>query len=144
VVEAVSFQKALARDERLERMRTECGFTIVEHQTNINKSDETFGVARMASSYIDQTIQIPWAGEAEREMFQPFIDEHTQWRASIPTRLRVQDYVMSAWFPWMQWQRLRESERQQTLVIKGEGLPFRATAHRQIFEYRGSVLGGRR
>jgi len=144
VVEAVSFQKALARDERLEKMRQELGFTIVEHQTNINKSDETFGVARMASSYIDQTIQIPWADEAEREMFQPFIDEHTQWRASIPTRLRVQDYVMSAWFPWMQWQRFRESQRQQTLVIKGEGLPFRATQHRQVFEYRGSVLGGRR
>lgn len=145
IVEAVSFQKALARDERLEKMRRELGFTIIEHITAGNKADTTFGVARMASSYIDQTIEIPWAGEEEQRMFQPFVDEHVQWRATIPTRLRVQDYVMSEWFIWMRWQKMREKHLQPAAKsIRTQPMPFQPTKHANMFEYKGSVVGSRR
>jgi hypothetical protein len=145
IVEAVSFQKALARDERLEAMRRECGFTIIEHTTASNKQDQTFGVARMASSFIDQTIEIPWAGEDEQHMFAPLLDELTQWRATIPTRLRVQDMVMSLWFMWMRWQKMRQSHIQPAAKsIRTQPMPFTPTQHRNMFEYKGSILGGKR
>jgi hypothetical protein len=140
IVEAVSFQKALARDERLERMRRECGFSIVEHTTSSNKLDTTFGVARMASSFIDQTIWIPAADADSEKAFQDLIAELVQWRATIPTRLRTQDLVMSLWFLWVQWQKLRKDHSTQTREIATAGMPFHPTAYKAgMFRY-GSVL----
>lgn len=141
VVEAVAFQKALARDERLEAMRRECGFTIVEHTTGSNKMDATFGVARMASSFIDETIWIPAADQESNDAFQALIAELVQWRATIPTRLRTQDLVMSLWFVWVQWQKYRKAAASQTLSIKGTGMPYSPTRYTPgAFKYGRSVL----
>jgi hypothetical protein len=137
IVEAVSFQKALARDERLEAMRRECGFTIVEHTTSRNKLDETFGVARMASSFIDQTIVIPWATEAEQQMFQALIAELVPWRATIPTRLRVQDLVMSLWFIWVKWQDFRRQAYKATKSLRTTSMPYQPTGYKPGFKYSG-------
>lgn len=140
MVEAVSFQKALARDERLEKMRRDCGFTIVEHTTSSNKMDATFGVARMASSFIDDTIWIPAGNEASNQHFLGLIAELVQWRATIPTRLRVQDMVMSLWFIWVQWQKYRKAHEERTGSIQGAGMPWKPTSYRPGFKYRGTVL----
>ena len=140
MVEAVSFQKALARDERLEKMRRELGFTIVEHTTAKNKMDETFGIARMASSFIDDTIWIPAGNEESVKHFAPLIAELVQWRATIPTRLRVQDMAMSLWFIWVQWQKYRKAHEEKTDRIVGSGMPWKPTGYRPGFKYRGTVL----
>jgi hypothetical protein len=141
VVEAAAFQKALARDERLEKMRRQCGFTIIEHQTGANKSDETFGFARMASSFIDQTIEIPWADEIAQQEFQPLLDELLLWRATIPVRLRTQDMGMSLWFVWLKWQQMRKTAEQQIKTLKTAGVPYKATNYKAgVFQVRGSVL----
>ena len=140
IVEAVSFQKALARDERLERMRRDCGFVIIEHTTAKNKLDETFGVARMASSFIDQTIQIPAADPESEKAFLDLIGELVAWRATIPTRLRTQDLVMSLWFIWVQWQQYRKDAGRAISEISTMGTPFRPTTYKAgLFKY-GSVL----
>lgn len=139
IVEAAAFQKALARDERLQELSRRCGFEVIEHQTGINKADPTFGFARMASSFIDQTIWIPWADEAAAKEFQPLIDELLLWRATIPVRLRTQDMGMSLWFPWMRWQKMRDAAFQETKIIKMAGMPMRPTEFSQggVFVYRG-------
>jgi hypothetical protein len=141
IVEAVSFQKYMARDERLEKMRRECGFTIVEHTTASNKMDITFGVARMASSFIDETILIPSADKAASDGFAPLIAELVQWRATIPTRLRTQDLVMSLWFVWVKWQEYRKNFEHRTTSIKGEGMPFKPMHYSPgTFKYDRSVV----
>lgn len=141
VVEAVSFQKALARDERLEQMRRDCGFTIVEHTTSSNKMDTTFGVARMASSFIDDTIWIPAADQESDDAFKALIAELVAWRATIPTRLRIQDLVMSLWFIWVQWQKLRVAAKNPTKSIQGQGMPFKPTEYKPgVFKYGGSLI----
>jgi len=141
MVEAVSFQKALARDERLEKMRKECGFEIVEHVTGMNKLDETFGVARMASSFIDETIIIPWADQEAADMFGTLIAELLQWRATIPTRLRTQDLIMSIWFMWVRWQQFRKDSEHETRVIRTSGMPFKPTSYKPgLFQHGRSFF----
>jgi hypothetical protein len=136
IVEAVSFQKALARDERLEKMRRECGFTIVEHTTASNKLDQTFGVARMASSFIDQTIWIPASDAESEKAFQDLIGELVAWRATIPTRLRTQDLVMSLWFLWIKWQQFRKEHESKVTAITTAGDPFSPTGYKTgMFTY---------
>lgn len=144
MVEAVSFQKALARDERLDRMRKKYGFEIVEHVTSSNKQDETFGVARMASSFIAGEIWIPNGDEATAHQFKPLLDELLDWRATIPTRLRVQDMVMSLWFIWMRWQQYRKFQREGTMQIKGTGMLTKPTGYTPGKVSYGGVLVRRR
>lgn len=140
-VEAVSFQKALARDERLDAMRRACGFVVVEHQTNRNKNDETFGVARMASSFIAGEVEIPWGDEVTRNHFEWWVRELLDWRATIPARLRVQDGVMAFWFVWLRWQQFRASQRNtQGHRVRSEGMPYKPTMYKPLTGVSGSPL----
>jgi hypothetical protein len=128
MVEAVSFQKALARDERLYEMKEKCGFEIVEHVTAGNKQDETYGLARMASQFIDRSFILPAADEDSRKASQLLIDEALSWRATIPTRDRTQDILMTVWFQWLRWQTMRLKERKSQKEVKGNGMPFAPTS----------------
>lgn len=143
IVEAVSFQKALARDERLEKMKKECGFEIIEHTTALNKLDTTFGLARMASSFIDSSIILPWGDEDSQKAVQLLIDEALAWRATIPTAQRTQDILMATWFMWLRWQKLRKVEKEQQDELKAAAMPFSPTALPGGMTQYGPLVRGR-
>jgi hypothetical protein len=113
----------------------------VEHVTALNKQDQTFGFARMASSFIDGTIIIPWADDESKAMFSRLIAELVAWRATIPVRLRTQDMGMSLWFIWLKWQEFRKAALHASVRIQTQGTPFRPTDYKAgLFRYGGSLV----
>lgn len=127
IIEANAFQKALVHDERLISIANKHGFAVVPHVTNINKHDETFGVARVASSFIDQSIVLPALNDPN-DKIQRFIDELCGWRADIATRYRIQDQVVMLWFAWMHWQQIRLWAKTPTpKIISRRSLPWKPT-----------------
>jgi hypothetical protein len=103
IIEAMNFQRGLARDERLLDMQKHYGFALREHLTGINKYDENIGVPSMCGSFLRGEIVLPWAD-----------DELTrQLRAWKPlkrgSKLR-QDRVMALWFAWIVWQQRAKTD----------------------------------
>jgi hypothetical protein len=95
----------------------------------------------MASSFIDQTVQIPAADQEAQDHFAPLIAELVAWRATIPVRLRTQDLVMSLWFVWIKWQEYRKNMEHRTTSIRGTGMPFKPSPYSPgTFKYDRPVL----
>lgn len=104
VIEAVHWQRALVRDERLEAMGRKYGFIPVPHNTNRNKLDPVMGVSAMASSFIRNEITFPYEGgpgAVSAARMDPILAELGAWRPNIPTRLLKQDFPMALWFGWL-------------------------------------------
>lgn len=114
VIEKNAFQRGLANDYRLAEVAARHGFLIRHHETGRNKTDPTLGVAAMAGGFIAHEIDIPWGDDTTRSRFKPLIDQLSNWRPNIPTRMLKQDAVMALWFAWKNWQEWRESAMYQT------------------------------
>lgn len=104
VVEAMNFQRGLARDERLADVKNKHGFTMGEHMTNVNKYDDNIGLASMAGDWEAGKIELPYGPD---ELTRLEIDETCkQFKAWKPlkrgSKLR-QDRVMTTWFAWIYW-----------------------------------------
>jgi len=126
VVEGNAYQKGLVNDLRLRELSRQRGFIVVEHETGRNKLDESLGVGRMPTSFVQGKISIPWGDERSRHTFEPFIGELHNWRANVPTRQLRQDMVMALWFCWLEWQRRVNTIGQDRPNWKARGLPWRA------------------
>lgn len=129
VIEAVGFQKGIARDERLtgdDGLEKKLGFRIHEHTTGVNKLDEvSYGVAAMVSSFIQGEIWIPWGDDKTAQRMEPLVMQLLDWRPFIPTRYIEQDLVMSLWFIWKWWMGMRRSAESYTEeAFKSQGMPF--------------------
>lgn len=109
VVEVNAFQKALAADDRLRQVARDYGFQVIEHSTSRNKADPTFGVASMAGAMMRNEISLPAGDPRSIEIMAPLISELRAWRPDVPPKLLLQDRVMSLWFLWRHWARLREN-----------------------------------
>lgn len=107
VVEAVAFQRGLANDDRLRELGRQYGFRIVPHMTGMNKLDEAMGVASMDTSFTTLEIDLPYADEFTKAKVDLLVGELQSWRPNVPTRKIRQDLVMSMWFAWLEWMRLR-------------------------------------
>lgn len=141
IIERNAFQKGLARDDRLLTMSSSYGFRLLEHQTHLNKRDETFGVASMAQDFARQLIEIPWADDPiTRARMEPLVSELEAWRADVPTRKIRQDRVMSLWFAWLRWRQMGAQQRTHAKPITTKGSPFGKTSvGRRVLQGSGRV-----
>lgn len=108
VIERNYFQQGLAYDERLISWGNQRGVTIHTHTTGSNKYDDTIGIASMAGTLTHRQMDFPWADNEARAMFQPCLEQFEAWRPDVPAKHRIQDRVVSVWFPWIWWQARRE------------------------------------
>lgn len=136
VVEANSYQKALANDERLIDLGRTRGFRIVPHTTGINKLDQTLGVAQMASSMSEGTMTWIWGDDDLRKEMAVMEAELLRWRSDVPTKKLRQDTVMSLWFGWLHWQKHKASWADADLRVNrpqtAHQLPWRPQGMRDV------------
>ena len=130
VIEAMNFQRGLARDERLGKIKTVHGFTMGEHLTNINKYSENIGLASMAGDWEAGKIDLPY--DTSDQFTRDEIDEMCrQLRAWKPlargSKLR-QDRVMTMWFAWIWWQDKRGRMDRVPQNWKRQGVPYVASS----------------
>jgi hypothetical protein len=125
VIEAMVFQKGLARDERLIEMTEEYGFRIREHLTGVNKYDETIGVPSMALSFMRGEMDIAYADDPPtRHQADELIRQLKSWRPfKRGTRLR-QDQVMALWFIWILWRQRKQAFSVDTSQFNYKALPW--------------------
>jgi len=127
-VEAMNFQRGLARDERLEAVKNRWGFTMSEHLTGINKYDENIGIASMAGDWEAGKILLPYADDAfTRTEIDEFCRQLKAWKPYVRgTKLR-QDRVMAMWFAWIHWESIRQRLDAKPQNWNRLGLPYAVT-----------------
>lgn len=108
-IEVNAYQKSLGNDERLRNLSRLRGFRIRPHTTGVNKADPDFGVASMASTFIDGLIEWPWGDQRSQDMFGVLEAELHAWREGVATKKIRQDTVMTLWFCWLFWQKRRKA-----------------------------------
>lgn len=124
-IEAMNFQRGLARDERLLELKREIGFTIEEHLTGSNKYDENIGVASMAGDWENGKIRIPYVDDPfTRREADEIWRQLKSWRPlARGTKLR-QDRVMAMWFAWIWWAEKRHAMDRKPVSWKRAGVPW--------------------
>lgn len=131
IIEDVAFQRALARDERLQALGRKYGFLVKGHTTGKNKHDPVMGVAAMASSFIREEITFPFQGghgSISAARMDPMFGELLAWRPNIPTKLLTQDFPMAMWFGWLDILSQRHGMGIATDAWNRGGLPWRQTS----------------
>lgn len=126
VIEAMNFQRGLARDERLREMGDQYGFAIREHMTGSNKIDPDIGVPSMARAFIKREVDIAYGDDDRtREIADQFRYQLLRWApGKRGTQLR-QDQVMAFWFCWNVWQTRRRTIATASTSFKGDSLPWK-------------------
>lgn len=144
VIEAMNFQRGLARDERLQEMAVRYGFSLREHLTGVNKYDPDIGVPSMTSTFIKKEIDMPWkADERTRELVGEFREQHLRWKPGVKGNVLRQDMVMSEWFVWILWQSRRRNHLAAGTNFKGSGLPWTPTTSGLLLPAGASPFYGR-
>ena len=129
VIEAMNFQRGLARDERLKELADRHGFQAREHLTNANKYDADIGVPSMVSSFIRKEIDIPNGDDNRtREVAAQLRNQLLRWRPGARGSNLRQDQVMALWFPWVVWQSRRKVVDQASTNFTSAPLPWKPTS----------------
>jgi hypothetical protein len=125
VIEAMNFQRGLARDERLREMSDRYGFGLREHLTGVNKYDADIGVPSMVSTFLKREIDIPYGDdEWTRDVAAQFRNQLLRWRPGIKGNVLRQDQVMALWFVWILWQSRRKTVAEASSAFQSHGLPW--------------------
>lgn len=138
IIEAMNFQKGLARDDRLVAICETYGLYASEHLTGANKYDSNIGVPSMAGDFTKHAISLPYGDDYSKHLSDLIIGECLNWKPKIDpetgravvargNRLR-QDLVMALWFGWIRWNNMRPTlEGQYETPISVGGLPWRTS-----------------
>ena len=113
IIESNAIQGGIARDSRIDALKTKYMFEVREHQTSFNKFDDKIGVASMAGAFRRNEISIAWGDADATEKMEQLIRELTNWRPDVPTRALRQDFVMAMWFVYLRWLQKRPFMREQ-------------------------------
>lgn len=125
VIEAMNFQRGLARDERLRDLATRYGFQIREHLTGTNKYDADIGVPSMVSTFIKGEFDIAYGDDDRtRRMADTLREQLLRWRPGIKGNILRQDQVMALWFVWIVWQSRRKAVDYASTKFTSHGLPW--------------------
>lgn len=127
VIETVAWQRALARDERLEALGRKYGFRVHGHNTGRNKLDAVMGVAAMAGSFLRGEFRIPWKDAVSAARMEPVIAELRAWRPGVSDKLIKQDRVVTLWFGWVFILNARHGMGIKPDAWKRGGLPYHLT-----------------
>ena len=129
IVEAMNFQRGLARDERLQERKRKWGFTMGEHLTGINKYDEDVGLASMAGDWEAGMIELPYANDpATRTHVDEICRQLKAWKPKVKGNRLRRDRVMTMWFAWIWWR----ANRKRVVETKAQswqrqGVPYGTT-----------------
>lgn len=141
VIEAMNFQRGLARDERLVQLRTKHAFTMGEHMTNVNKYDQNIGIASMAGDWEAGNIVLPY-GDDERTRRD--VDETCRqlkaWKPLVRGNKVRMDRVMTMWFAWIWWQSKRTTLEAEPIKWRRHGLLLGADARPRLIIPIGARL----
>ncbi|MDE2022287.1 MAG: helix-turn-helix domain-containing protein [Patescibacteria group bacterium] len=106
VIENNTLQSGYLTDDAFLDIKARYGFQAVGHHTGDSKRDEKLGVPAMMDAIVRGEIRFPKMGENDLGLARLF-DQLISWRPDIPTRRLVQDEVMSLWFAYLLWKKLR-------------------------------------
>lgn len=121
VIENNTLQSGYLTDDDFIELRDEFGFRAVGHHTGENKKDQQLGVPAMMAAIVRGEIRFPKIGPDDTA-FATLFDQLMAWRPDIPTKLLVQDQVMSLWFCYLLWRKLRAQVNQDASSWKRPGL----------------------
>lgn len=131
VIEAMNFQRGLARNSQLLAMRDKWGFQIREHLTGMNKYDENIGIASMAGDFSTGKVELPYAPDATtRSCIDEVISQAKKWKPGARGNKLRQDRLMVIWFAWILWEQRRLAMRphdDKNLSWKRKGVPWGRT-----------------
>jgi hypothetical protein len=132
VLEDKAFQKGLLDDEGLIALRERYNFTTHGHQTGTNKYDPDLGIPQMARSFERGEILLPGAPDDPTGEMRRILDEHMlKWRPYKRGNRLTQDLVITLWFAWMTWRRVRHLMADASVEHAGwktAGLPYTPTS----------------
>lgn len=123
VIEDANLQSGYLVDDRFLALQEEFGFRAVGHTTGTNKRDPNLGIPALMNAIIRREVTFPGGGTslAEPGMVGLF-EQLMRWRPDIPTKMIVQDAVMSLWFNWSLWLKLRGQLQPRADEWKRSGL----------------------
>lgn len=129
IIERDGHQKHFRADDRLVALCERYGVQTQDHTTSRNKSDPMFGVASMPSSFMRREIRFPYGDEMSRIRTDALVHQLRSWRADVPTKLLVQDAVMSLWFNWRNWRQWLEAHETTNMHEQWhrQGMPYHPT-----------------
>jgi hypothetical protein len=128
IVEAKNFQLGLARDDRLREIADVYRFNLREHLTGVNKYAEDVGVPTMATSFMREYVDLPYADDAyTRELTNALSNQLLNWRPFAKGNVLRQDQVMALWFGWIFWDMRRRQNGCDASSFKMHGLPWQPT-----------------
>ena len=121
VIENNTLQKGYLTDDAFIALRDEMKFHAVGHHTGENKTDQQLGIPAMMNAIVRGEIRFPKIGPNDTA-FATLFDQLMAWREDIPTKRLVQDQVMSLWFCYLLWRKLRMALTQDAGAWKRPGL----------------------
>lgn len=139
VIEAMNFQRGLARDERLKEIADYWGFNTREHLTGSNKYDSDIGVPSMVSSFIRREIDIACGDDDRtRDIANELRHQLLRWKPGARGSALRQDQVMALWFVWILWQSRRKTVTSSSSQFRSNGLPWKPTVSGLVVPSSGS------
>ena len=131
VIEAMNFQRGLARDERLMDLSYQHGFAVREHLTGSNKYDESIGIASMVTSFLAGEVELPYAeDDYTRFQMDEMIRQLKAWKPGKRGNKLRQDRIMALWFVWILWRsrwKSMDTAHGNADAWRRKGLPYGGT-----------------
>ena len=121
VIENNTLQSGYLTDDAFLKIKAEFGFEAIGHHTGAQKVDFQLGVPQLMSAIVRGEVEFPIVGENDTS-FAALFDQLTSWRPDVPTGRLVQDQVMSLWFCYIIWRRLRERVNLESHSYRRQGL----------------------
>ena len=121
VIENNTLQRGYLTDDAFLRIKQTFGFQSAGHHTGENKLDAQLGVPAMMNAIVRGEIRFPSITPNDTA-FATLFDQLQSWRPDIATRRLVQDQVMSLWFCYLLWKKLRQQVGQSINMWKRLGL----------------------
>jgi hypothetical protein len=123
VIEENALQQGYIVDDVFVEMRNRYGFNAIPHHTGEGnrKADPILGVPSMLAAIVRGEIRFPRIGPNDTA-FATLFDQLMAWRPDIPTRRLLQDQVMSMWFGYRLWRKLREQVQLDLSTWRRPGL----------------------
>jgi hypothetical protein len=121
VIENNTLQSGYLTDDAFLQLQNRYGFNAIGHHTGENKQDEKLGIPAMMAAIVRKEILFPAISE-EDTGFAILFDQLKGWRQDIPTKRFTQDAVMSLWFCYLLWRRLRDQVSMDLSMWKRPGM----------------------
>ncbi len=90
-IEINAYQKALARDPRMDKLQSEYGFYLKEFNTDERKHSPEYGIPNYGRHYKSGMVSVPYATAADHDLAEPLLKAFIRWPQ------KPNDLPMSAW-----------------------------------------------